>query len=462
MSFGPAVPRSAGSPASARPPGRGPNEAGAWATSGSPAAPAMISSGRPRSTSRRTTSGTPRLVPSPAGQSRFKTRNVLKAEKSQNRHQSEGASMKTKAAVVYEPGKRIEIEELDLDGPKDGEVLIRYTHAGLCHSDIHIAHGDLPARLPMVLGHEGAGIIEEVGAGVTRVKPGDHVVLSFIPSCGVCRYCATGRQSICDMGATILEGYLPGERFPITGPRGQYGAMCMIGTFSQYGVISQTSAIKVDDDLPLDKAVLVGCGVPTGWGSAVNTAKVSPGDTVAIYGIGGIGINAVQGARYAGAKNVVAIDPLENKREKAMELGATHAFATAEEAQEAITQMTRGQGADSAILTVDLMTAEVVGAGFNAVGKDGIVVLTGLAKLLEPTIQLPGTILTLFRKTGKGSLFGDCNPTTDIPKILGLYQAGDLKLDEIITRTYTLDQVNEGYEDLLAGKNVRGIVVHEH
>ena len=370
--------------------------------------------------------------------------------------------MKTKAAVVYEPGKRIEIEELDLDGPKDGEVLIRYTHAGLCHSDIHIAHGDLPARLPMVLGHEGAGIIEEVGPGVTRVKPGDHVVLSFIPNCGVCRYCATGRQSICDMGATILEGYLPGERFPNTGPRGQYGAMCMIGTFSQYGVISQTSAVKVDDDLPLDKAVLVGCGVPTGWGSAVNTANVAPGDTVAIYGIGGIGINAVQGARYAGAKNVIAIDPLENKREKAMELGATHAFATAEEAQAAIAEMTRGQMADSAILTVDLMTAEVVSAGFDAIGKGGTVVVTGLNKLELPTVTLSGSIMTLFRKTVKGSLFGDCNPTTDIPKILGLYQAGDLKLDEIITRTYTLEEVNEGYDDLLAGKNVRGVIIHEH
>jgi alcohol dehydrogenase (nicotinoprotein) len=370
--------------------------------------------------------------------------------------------MKTKAAVVYEPGKRIEIEELDLDGPREGEVLIRYTHAGLCHSDIHIAHGDLPARLPMVLGHEGAGVIEEVGVGVTRVAPGDHVVCSFIPNCGVCRYCATGRQSICDMGATILEGYLPGPRFPITGPRGEYGAMCMIGTFSQYGVISQTSAVKVDDDLPLEKAVLVGCGVPTGWGSAVNTANVAPGDTVAIYGIGGIGINAVQGARYAGAKNVVAIDPLENKREKAMELGATHAFATAEEAQAAITEMTRGQGADSAILTVDLMTAEVVEAGFNAIGKGGTVVVTGLNKLEIPTVTVSGSILTLFRKTIKGSLFGDCNPTTDIPKILGLYQAGDLKLDEIITRTYTLDEVNEGYEDLLAGKNVRGVIIHEH
>jgi NDMA-dependent alcohol dehydrogenase len=370
--------------------------------------------------------------------------------------------MKTKAAVVHEVGKPIEIEELDLDGPRDGEVLIRYTYAGLCHSDVHIQHGDLPARLPMVLGHEGAGIVEEVGAGVTRVAAGDHVVCSFIPNCGVCRYCATGRQSICDMGASILDGYLPGPRFPITGPRGDYGAMCMLGTFSQYGVIHQNSVVKVDDDLPLDKAVLVGCGVPTGWGSAVNTANVQPGDTVAVYGVGGIGINAVQGARYAGAKNVVAIDPLENKREKAMELGATHAFATAEEAQEAIVHMTRGQGADSAILTVGLMDPEVVSAGFNAIGKGGTVVLTGLNKIELPTIQLSGAILTLFRKSVKGSLFGDCNPTTDIPKILGLYQAGDLKLDELITRTYTLEQVNEGYDDLLAGKNIRGVMVHEH
>ena len=300
--------------------------------------------------------------------------------------------MKTTAAVVYEPGKRIEIEELDLDGPKDGEVLIRYTHAGLCHSDLHVQTGDLEARLPMVLGHEGAGIVEEVGPGVTRVKPGDHVVCSFIPNCGICRYCASGQQSICDMGATILDGYLPGPRFPFTGPRGEYGAMCILGTFSQYGVIHQNSAVKVDDDLPLDKAVLVGCGVPTGWGSAVNTANVRPGQTVVVVGIGGIGINAVQGARYAGAKYVVAVDPLENKREKAMELGATHAFASIEEATMALVDLTRGQMADAAILTPGVMTAEIVGGGFNAVGKGGVVVLTALSKILEPTIQLPGSI----------------------------------------------------------------------
>src|SRR5580700_12019080 len=369
--------------------------------------------------------------------------------------------MKTKAAVVYEPGKRIEIEELDLDGPQDGEVLIRYTHAGLCHSDLHVLHGDLEARLPMVLGHEGAGIIEEVGPGVTRVAPGDHVVCSFIPNCGYCRYCATGRQSICDMGDSILEGFLPGGKFPFRGTRGDYGTMCVLGTFSQYGVIHQNSAVKVDESLPLEKAVLVGCGVPTGWGSAVNTANVSPGDTVVIYGIGGIGINSVQGAKYAGAKYVVAVDPLENKREKALELGATHAFATAAEAQDKVTELTRGQLADSAIITVGLVDAEVVGNAFNVIGKGGTVVVTGLNNF-ELNIHLPATVLTLFRKTIKGSLFGDCNPTTDIPKILGLYQSGDLKLDEIVTRTYTLDQVNEGYDDLLNGKNIRGVIVHEH
>jgi len=370
--------------------------------------------------------------------------------------------MKTTAAVVYEPGKKIEIEELNLDGPKEGEVLIRYTHAGLCHSDLHVQTGDLEARLPMVLGHEGAGVVEDVGPGVTRVKPGDHVVCSFIPNCGTCRYCASGQQSICDMGATILDGFLPGDRFPLTGPKGDYGAMCILGTFSQYGVIHQNSAVKVDDDLPLDKAVLVGCGVPTGWGSAVNTANVRPGQTVVVVGVGGIGINAVQGARYAGAKHVVAVDPLENKREKAMELGATHAFATIEEATMAIVDLTRGQMADAAILTPGVMTSQIVEGGFNVTGKAGVVVLTALSKLFEPTIQLPGSMLTLFRKSLKGSLFGDCNPTTDIPRILGLYQAGDLKLDEIITKTYSLEQINEGYDDLLNGKNVRGVIVHSH
>ena len=370
--------------------------------------------------------------------------------------------MKTQAAVVHEPGKPIEIEELELDEPREGEVLIQYLYAGLCHSDVHIAHGDLEARLPMVLGHEGAGVIQEVGPGVTRVKPGDHVVCSFIPNCGTCRYCANGQQSICDLGATLLEGSLPGGRFPYRGSAGEYGAMCLLGTFSQYGVVHQSSVVPVDESLPLDKAVLVGCGVPTGWGSAINTAEVKAGDTVVVLGVGGIGINAVQAAAFAGAKHLIAIDPLANKREKALELGATHAFASATDAMETVADLTGGQMADSAILTPGLLTTENVTDGFNLVGKAGIVVLTALNKLDEINIQLPASVLTLFRKQVRGSLFGDCNPTTDIPRLLGLYQNGNLQLDEIITRTYRLDEVNRGYEDLLSGANVRGVVVHSH
>ena len=370
--------------------------------------------------------------------------------------------MKTRAAVIVEPGKPFEIEELDLDGPREGEVLIRYTHAGLCHSDLHVMHGDFPARLPMVGGHEGAGIIEDVGPGVTRVKAGDHVVCSFIPNCGSCRWCATGQQAICDWGATILEGYLPGERFPLTGTRGDYGAMCTIGTYSQYGTVHQNSVVKVDDDLPLDKAVLVGCGVTTGWASAVYAAGVQAGETVLVYGVGGIGINAVQGAAHAGAEHVIAVDPLQNKRDKAMTLGATHTAADNEEAAQTVLDLTRGVGADKAIITVGVVKEPEITAAFQAIRKGGTVVITGMGSLTENTVQLPGTIMALYKKTVKGTLFGDANPTTDIPKLLALYRSGKLKLDELVTTTYGLDQVNQGYDDLQAGKNIRGVMIHEH
>ena len=371
-------------------------------------------------------------------------------------------SMTTRAAICREAGSPWEIVDLELDDPRAGEVRIRIEVAGLCHSDDHVQKGDARMRFPVVGGHEGAGVVEAVGEGVTRVAVGDHVVCAFIPACGTCRYCSTGRQNLCDAGKNASTGEFPDGTFRFHLDGEDLGGMCVLGTFSQHLVVSEFSCIPIPDDISFDIAALVGCGVPTGWGSAVHAAGVRAGETVVVYGAGGVGSNAVQGARYAGAKYVIAVDPLENKREKAMELGATHAFATVEEAQEAITDLTRGQMADSAILTPGLMTSEIVSGGFNAVGKGGVVVLTGLNKMMEQNIELPGSIMTLFRKTVKGSLFGDCNPTTDIPKILGLYQSGDLKLDEIITRTYTLDEVQQGYDDLLAGENIRGVVVHEH
>src|SRR5450755_1953813 len=372
-----------------------------------------------------------------------------------------GERMKTRAAVLHDAHKPFEIMELDLDAPKDGEVLIRYVAAGLCHSDLHLIDGDLVPRFPIVGGHEGAGIIEEVGPGVTKVKRGDHVVCSFIPNCGTCRYCSTGRQNLCDMGATILEGVMPDGTTRFHSGSTDIGGMCILGTFSERATISQHSLVKVDDWLPLETAVLVGCGVPTGWATANYAGGVRAGDTTVIYGIGGIGINAVQGAAAAGAKNVVVVDPLAFKRETALKLGATHAFASADEAAAKVNELTWGQMADQALVTVGTVEEEVVTSAFNVIGKGGTVVITGLANPEKLTVHVSGGVMTLFEKTIKGTLFGSANPQYDIVKLLRLYDAGQLKLDELVTTRYTLDQVNEGYQDLRDGKNIRGVIVYD-
>lgn len=373
--------------------------------------------------------------------------------------------MKTKAAVAHGPREPFEIVELTLDGPGPGEVLIKFAAAGLCHSDLHVADGDWPVRYPIVGGHEGSGVVEEVGVGVTKVAPGDHVVCCFIPSCGTCRYCSTGRQNICDMGATILEGCMPDGSFRFHGSGADgtvdYGGFCMLGTFAERATVSAASVVKVDDWLPLSSAVLVGCGVTTGWASAVYDGGVRPGDTVVIYGIGGVGINAVQGAVHAGAKYVVAVDPVAFKRETATAFGATHTFATAEEAAAEIATLTWGQLADQAIITVGDLDEAVITAATNAVGKGGVVVIVGMGRLDTPDVHVPGTALALFAKTIKGTLFGGANPQYDIVRLLRLYDAGQLKLDELITRRYTLEQVNEGYADLRDGKIIRGVITYD-
>jgi alcohol dehydrogenase (nicotinoprotein) len=370
--------------------------------------------------------------------------------------------MKTKAAILRAPQTDWEIVELELDPPRENEVLIRFVAAGLCHSDEHMRTGDMPGRYPIIGGHEGAGVIEEVGPNVTRVKKGDHVVCSFIPSCGRCRFCSTGQQNLCDMGATILEGKMPDGTFRYHLGDEELGGLCMLGSFSQWGVVSEYSVVPVEPDLPLETAVLVGCGVPTGWGSAVYAAGVRPGETVVIYGIGGIGINAVQGARHAGAKNVIAVDPIAFKREKAEELGATHSAASAEQAQELVTNLTWGVGADNAIVTVGVVKEDVVESAFNVIRKGGTVTVTGLGNLMEKTIHLNGAMLTLFQKRVQGTLFGSANPIYDIKKMLDLYRTGDIKLDELITKQYRLEDINAGYQDLLDGNNIRGVIIHEH
>jgi alcohol dehydrogenase (nicotinoprotein) len=371
--------------------------------------------------------------------------------------------MKTKAAVLHGPGTDWEITDLELDPPREGEVLVRFAAAGLCHSDQHVQTGDVSPRFPIVGGHEGSGVVEEIGPDVTRVQPGDHVVTAFIPACGHCRFCSTGHQNLCDMGANALTGNLPAGGFRLHRDGEDYGGFAILGTFSQWGTVSEKSVIKIPADLPLEVAALVSCGVPTGWGSAVYAAKVEAGDTVVVYGIGGIGINAVQGARYAGAKNVVAVDPVAFKREKAEELGATHSVATADEAFQLVWEgLSPGLGADHAIVTAGVVDEVLVESAFNMIRKGGQVTLTGLAHQDRRTVQIPGSVLTLFEKRIVGSLFGSANPVYDIPRLLDLYRSGDVKLDELITRRYRLEEINEGYRDMLEGRNIRGVIVHEH
>jgi S-(hydroxymethyl)glutathione dehydrogenase/alcohol dehydrogenase len=370
--------------------------------------------------------------------------------------------MKMQAAVLWEMGQDWTIEDVDLDGPKEGEVLVRYEASGLCHSDDHARTGDMPIAVPTVGGHEGAGIVEEVGPGVRELAPGDHVVGSFLPACGRCRWCATGKQNLCDLGALILAGTMADGTYRRRANGRELGALSLLGTFAQYGTVQEESLVKIDNDIPLDRACLVGCGVTTGWGSAVNTAKVSPGDTVVVIGCGGIGTSAIQGARIAGAEHIVAVDIVESKRDKLLTLGATHFCTTFPEAANLVADLTRGVLADSAILTVGVVSGEMIGQTLELVRKGGIGVVTGVAPVTENTATIPLMMFTLFQKRLAGSLFGEANPRADIHRLLRLYRSGQLLLDEYVTAEYKLEDVNQGYRDMLAGKNIRGIIRHTH
>lgn len=371
-------------------------------------------------------------------------------------------SMTTQAAVLTEPGQWWEIAELDLDEPKEYEVLINYKAAGLCHSDEHIREeGGSHIRFPLVGGHEGAGIVEAVGSAVTRVQPGDHVVTSYIPACGRCRYCSTGHQNLCNAGLHAGTGCLQDETFRFHRNGEDYGGFCALGTFSQRTVVSEYSCVKIDDDIPFEVAALVGCGVTTGWCSAVRAGETRPGDTVVIFGVGGVGINAVQGARFAGAQNVVAIDPNPFKLDAASRLGATFTTRSVDEAREKLIELTRGEMADLAVITVGVLEPEITEAAVGLIGKAGRVIITSVGRADVRTVNLTGSPLVGWHKRIQGSLAGGSNPIFEMPNLLGLYRSGHLKIDEIITNRYSLDEVNQGYQDLVAGKNIRGVIIHD-
>ena len=368
----------------------------------------------------------------------------------------------TRTAVLWGPQQDWKVEEMTLDDPGPGEVLVEMAYAGMCHSDEHVVTGDLPVpHFPFVGGHEGSGVVTAVGPGVNLVSEGDHVSMSFIPACGHCKSCSTGHQNLCDEGAKLFDNQMmtraAGEVSHRIGDT-EAARFAQLGTFSEKILVSQSSLVRVGPDLPLDIVALVSCGVATGVGSAVHRAEVRPGQNVAVIGVGGVGINAVQGASVAGARRVIAIDPVEFKREKAMEMGATHTYSSVEEALLAVPELTWGEMCDSVILSPGVVTGDMVEPSLNLVSKGGTLVITALAGMLESDVQLNLFMLAMMNKAVKGTVFGSGNPRADIPELLSMYREGVLKLDQLITNRYSLDDVNQGYQDMRDGKNIRGVI----
>ncbi|WP_163549640.1 NDMA-dependent alcohol dehydrogenase [Candidatus Frankia nodulisporulans] len=369
----------------------------------------------------------------------------------------------TRAALLFGPGQDFKIETVEIDNPRAGEVLIDVRACGLCHSDEHARSGAMPMpHFPMICGHEGAGEVLEVGPDVTSVSPGDHVAMSFVPSCGRCTYCLSGRAFLCNDGAKLFNvGMITDGRIAHRLGDEAVARYTQIGAFSERQLLAESTIVKVDPDVPWAVAALVSCGVATGFGSAVNRAEVKPGDAVAVLGIGGIGISAVQGARIAGARLIFAVDPVEFKREQALRFGATHAFASIEEAANAIRELTAGAMCHSVICAFSVMTSDLLQPALSLTGKDGTCVITSVAPFGQKVADLDLFTFAMTNKQIRGCLYGSQSPRTAIPRLLDLYKAGTLKIDELITRTYTLDQVNDGYADLEAGRILRGAITFE-
>ncbi len=368
--------------------------------------------------------------------------------------------METEAAVLWGMGDDWKIETVTLDPPEHGEVLVRMVASGMCHSDEHLRTGDLGGLYPIIGGHEGAGVIEEVGPGVEDLQPGDHVVFGFVPACGKCPSCARGHSNLCDVGAQLMLGAQADGTHRHHASSGEdLLTMVCLGTFARRTVVNQASCVKILDHYPLDKACLVGCGVTTGWGSSVYAAEVKPGDDVVVIGVGGIGASAIQGARLAGAERIFAVDPVPFKLEMATLFGATHTASSIEEALPLVNEVTWGKNAEKVICTMGVGDGRLMETITQLAAKRGRVVVTNLHPMSEMDVTLSLTWVTLLEKQIVGTVFGSANMRYDIPHLLRLYDQGQLDLDSMITRTYALEEINQGYADMLEGKNIRGVIL---
>jgi NDMA-dependent alcohol dehydrogenase len=363
-----------------------------------------------------------------------------------------------KAAVLYKPNTPLEVVDVQQQGPQAGEARVRVKAAGVCHSDWHIMNGDWPLPLPMVLGHEAAGIVEEVGAGVTTVKPGDHIIFSFRTHCGHCLYCSTGRSILCDGYKSPRWGMLDGT-YRLRRDGQDIFQMARIGTFSERVVCPAEMLVPVRHDMPWPQAALMGCCVPTGVGAVTRCASVEAGASVLVVGCGGVGLNVVQGARLAGARVIVACDLLDNKLEYARQFGATHTVnASRDNVVDRARELTEGRGVDYAFDAIggEATTVQIL----DAVRPGGTAVIVGMAAMAARA-PVPPYLMALQEKTLKGTMYGSVRPNLDFPRLVDLYLDGRLKLDELVSRTYRLEEINDAFAALRTGQVARGVVVFE-
>jgi len=368
--------------------------------------------------------------------------------------------MQIKAALLFAPGEKLHIETITLDAPKAGEVRIKLAASGVCHSDYHVMTGDTKQPNPVILGHEGAGIVEAIGEGVTRVKVGDHVVLSWTPDCGECFYCLRGQPYLCTTftdplwAGTQLDGTCRTHR-----ANGEDVYLyCGLGTFSEYTVVPQQACIPIRKDVPLAVAALVGCAVATGVGAALYTSPVHAGEAVAIFGCGGIGLNIVQGAALSGAYPIIAVDTNAAKMELARQFGATHTLISDGDTIASIRALTDGRGCDHVFEAVGLPAVQEL--ALEAARPGGSLILVGLAPMGTGT-NLPGAILTRQEKTVKGSYYGSVQSRRDFPRLLDMYKTRQLKLDELVTHQIPLEDINAAFDTMLKGEVARSVIIYD-
>jgi S-(hydroxymethyl)glutathione dehydrogenase/alcohol dehydrogenase len=365
--------------------------------------------------------------------------------------------MKIKAAVLYEANTPLVVETLDLDDPKEGEVLVRLASAGVCHSDYHVMKGEWKTPLPMVLGHEAAGVVERVGPGVTLSRPGDHVILNFRPNCGWCRYCTVGRPVLCNGADTDRWMMFDGTPRLHRGGHDVYH-FARTASFAEYAVVPQSGAVPVRKDMPLDKACLIGCSVMTGVGSVINTARVEPGSSVMVIGCGGVGLNVIQGARLAGAARIIAVDVLENKLAYAREFGATDIIdASHGDTATRVRDMTDG-GVDYAFEAIG--NSRTILQAYESTCRGGVTTVVGMAAE-DDAVTINALSIPRTEKTIMGSYYGSARPWVDLPRMVDLYMSGQIQVDALISRTYPLDDINIAYDALGKGEVARSILLYD-